>query len=477
MPSAESDLVIVSVVRYADSCDPIRRHNDCPFAVEHEGMLTCHEECRGVIKSLLRRGRSEPASRSQAFDAGQLRLSEPDGSPDVLWYTSSLLQEVIKAVRTFPIRKDGSLALRRLVYATSALGALGCRGLDPEQLVRRGLTEPVKLALAAYLAKTPHDQLKNWEYMAEWRTMFEESVTWGGDSPESYFRAVLDGPIAQYLDAWIATASIKDVLLWKPPASGAESQATESTQEDIEVWTWIVERFTQTYLDKWSLSSLKREYAFVQGSWQPEFSTEVLAERVVNREEVAIALADRAVESSDTIGPAMMNAFTDQALNLLRDRQRTAAASLFKVALMSEPNDVTAMNNYAFCIVLDKPDEAKSLLVEVLERGARNPAVTWCNLALAESLLGEVDAALNACEQAYQAERTHLSAPLWGRRDGDWVVERVKPQVCAVRLAAELEQAGKASSDVWTKRLKDLNLDSQATSSDPSSAETNEEGL
>ena len=67
MPSPESDLVIVSVVRYADSCDPIRRHNDCPFAVEHEGNLTCHEECRGVIKSLLRRGRSELASKSESF--------------------------------------------------------------------------------------------------------------------------------------------------------------------------------------------------------------------------------------------------------------------------------------------------------------------------------------------------------------------------------------------------------------------------
>jgi hypothetical protein len=472
MPSSESDLVIVSVVRYADSCDPIRRHNDCPFAVEHEGTLTCHQECRGVIKSLLRRGRSEPASRSESFDAGQLRLSEPDGSPDALWYTSSLLQEVSKAVHTFPFRRDGSLVLKRLVYATSALGALGGRGVDPEQLVRRGLAEPVKLALAASLAKTPSD----WEHMAEWRAIFEEPVTREGDFPETYFRAVFGGPIARYLDAWIATAPIKDVLLWKPPASGEESPAPESAQEDIEVWTWIVERFTQTYLDKWSLSSLKREYAFVQGSWQPEFSTEVLAERVVTREKVAIALADRAMESSEAISPAMMNAFTDQALNLLRGRQRAAAVGLFKAARMLKPNDVTAMNNYAFCIVIDNPGEAKSLLVETLERGARNPAVTWCNLALAESFLGEVDAALNACEEAYQA-KAQFSAPLWVQRDEDWVVERVKPQVYSVRLAAELEQSGKASGDVWASRLKVLNLDSQLTSSDPSSAEIDVEDL
>ena len=128
VPSDESDLVIVSLVRYADSCEPTRRHSDCPFAVEHQGKLTCHEECRGVIRSLLRRGRAEPASRSQAFDAGQLLLSEPAGPPDILWHTSSLLQVVMKAARTSPLRRDNSLSLRRLVDATSALGALGCRG-------------------------------------------------------------------------------------------------------------------------------------------------------------------------------------------------------------------------------------------------------------------------------------------------------------------------------------------------------------
>ena len=80
----------------------------------------------------------------------------------------------------------------------------------------------------------------------------------------------------------------------------------------MEVWTWLVDRFTKTYLDKWSLSSLKREYAFVKGSWRPEFSTEVLGERIVAREEIATALADRAMMGRDEIDPAMMNSFVEQ---------------------------------------------------------------------------------------------------------------------------------------------------------------------
>jgi tetratricopeptide (TPR) repeat protein len=331
----------------------------------------------------------------------------------------------------------------------------------------------VKLALAAGVAKAPDGPLS--EHISHWRNVFEKAVASQG-SPGGYFSAVFEGSVTQYLNAWIATASIEDVLLWKPPTCDPESQATDPTTEDTEIWTWVVDRFTQTYLDRWSLSSLKREYSFVQGSWQPDFPTEVLAERVVAREEVATALADRAMVSSDTIDPSMMNAFTEQAVTLLRDGQRTAAATLFNAARMLKPNDHAAQNNYAFCILVDKPEEAKSLLVGLLERGADNAAVTWCNLALAESLLGNLDAALKACQQAYEEKRAGTNAYLWSRNDEDWVVEFIKPRAWTVRLGAELEQSDKTSSDTWKRRLEGLtNLDSQATSSNPSSTGTDEE--
>lgn len=429
MPSAESDLIIVSLVRYADSCEPTRRHRDCPFAVERQGKLTCHEECRGVIKSLLRRGRGEPASGSQAFDARQLRLSEPAGAPDILWHTSSLLQVVVQAARTSPFRRDGSLELRRLIEATSALGALGSRSLDPEHIIRRGVAGSVKLALALGVGRNSDGRLTNWEHLAQWRAIFEKGSV-GQVSTESYLSAVLDGPVAQYLNAWIATSSVEDVLMWRPPSPDTEPIAIEPKKEDVEIWTWLVDRFTLTYLDQWSLSSLKREYALVQGSWQPDFSTEVLSERIVGREEVATALADRAIVSGDVIDPAMMQSFTEQALALLRDGQRTAAAALFNAARMLKPKDLDARNNYAFCILIDKPEEAKGLLVDVFERGGgrTNPAVTWCNLALAESLLGQTDAALKACEQAYE-DSSGSESILWVRHDEDWVADFMRPRV------------------------------------------------
>lgn len=477
MPSAESDLIIVSLVRYADSCDPVRRHSDCPFAVERQGKLTCQEECRGVIKSLLRRGRGEPASKLQAFDARQLRLSEPPGAPDILWHTSSLLQIVVAAAHSSPFRRDGSLILRRLIDATSALGALGSRGLDPEHIVRWGVAESVKLALSFGIGRNSDSRLSNWEHLAQWRAIFEIGSP-SQDSTETDLSAVLDGPVVQYLNAWIATSSIEDVLVWRPPSLDIDPIAIEPDEENIEVWTWIVDRFTQTYLDRWAISSLKREYAFVQGSWEPDFPTEVLRERVVGREEVATALADRAMVSGDVIDPAMMQSFIEQALSLLRDGQRTAAAALFNAARMLKPKDPDAQNNYAFCMLFDKPGEAKALLIDALERGGRtNPAVTWSNLALAESLLGQTDAALKACGQAYDRSSDSPSY-LWVRHNEDWVVELVTPRTWATHFGAELERSIEGSSDLWAKRLKDSTLpDEQAISSDPSSAGTGEGDL
>jgi Tfp pilus assembly protein PilF len=240
----------------------------------------------------------------------------------------------------------------------------------------------------------------------------------------------------------------------------------------------MVDRFTQTYLDRWQLTSLKQEYAFVQGSRQCEFSTEVMSERIVGREEVATALADRAMVSVDVIDPAIMQSFIEQAFALLRDGQRTAAAALFNSARMLKPKDSDAKNNYAFCVLIDKPYEAKGLLTEVLESpGRTDSSVTWCNLALAEFLVGNLDAALMACEQAYE-DGSRFESILWVRRGREWEVEFVMPRVWATHFGAELERSKESSEDVWLQRLASLTaLESRATSSDPSSTGTSEADL
>lgn len=473
MTSAESDLPIVALVRYADSCEPAHKHSDCPFAVEQNGKLTCRIECREVIKSLLRRGRSEPTPRTQAFDAGQLLLSEPAGAPDTLWNTSSLLQIVVRAARSCPLRRDGSLELQRLVYATSALGALGCRGVDPEYLLRQGVGQAIKLALAIWIKKWSErsdDPRISWEYLDQWRAVFDEG---SHEQPTAnlYIGAAMTGPVSHRLDVWLESAPIEDVLLWRPPQSDIESSEPGSANPEAGPWRWIVERFTKTYLRTWSLLALKREYSFVRGTWLPDFSTTLLTERTLTQEEIATALADRAMVSEDVIDPSTMGAFVDQAVVLLADGQRAAAAALFDAARTIKPADLDAQNNYAFCILIDKPDQAQALFRDVLSRGAPDPAVTWCNVALAEFLLGHADAALDGCERASSAAHDRKSY-LWQRRGDLWVVEYVDPRSWAIRFAAQLEQSA-GIVGTWTERAEKLTLSEfRGTSEDPSSAET-----
>ena len=393
----------------------------------------------------------------------------------MLWHTSSLLQVVVAAARSCPLRRDGTLSLKRLVDATSALGALGCRGLDPELLVRRGLGQKIKLALAAWLGRWSEqadDPRSSWEYIDRWRAFFEEGAD-GRLVPDGYIDAALDGVTAQRLDAWIELAPMEDIFLWRPPDSNTGLAEARLLNEDVEGWRWIVERFTETYLEQWSLTALKREYSYVQGSWVPDFPAVVLAERTVTREQVATALADRAMIGDDVVDPYTMNSFTDQALVLLADEQRTAAAALFDAARKLKPADIAAQNNYAFCILLDKPGQARDLLTDALSRGVPNPTVTWCNLALAESLLGHSDAALRACDQAYGiSTREGKQSYLWQRRGGSWVVQSTNPRSWVIHFGAELEKlAGTAA--IWAERLEGINLsEPQGPSGDPSSAET-----
>ncbi|XRQ10200.1 hypothetical protein ACN3XK_04650 [Actinomadura welshii] len=207
MGFSDAELKIVSLVRYVDACDPASRHRDCPYSVERDGGFTCREECRKLLASLLRRGRAPSETNVQAFDARRIRLGETGLTPDVLWHTSSLLQVVVKVARTHPLREDGTFNLRRFVDATSALGALGSRGLDTEKLLRRGVAETIKLTLSGWLeiSELADGPRRDAAQFTQWRALFKGSAD-GPASPGDYIEAALFGRSARRLDAWIETA-------------------------------------------------------------------------------------------------------------------------------------------------------------------------------------------------------------------------------------------------------------------------------
>lgn len=167
----------------------------------------------------------------------------------------------------------------------------------------------------------------------------------------------------------------------------------------------------------------------------------MLQERAVPVERVARAIADAAVADDGGIDPAVVGALTEQAVELLQGGERTAAAALFEAARAFSPGDATLRNNYAFCILIDRPDEARLLLEDALAMKVIDRAVTLCNLMLAHYLLGDDTTALQLANDAYEAaEASHARAYLWQRDDGgDWAVSHVLPQTWVARLGATIE--------------------------------------
>lgn len=477
MDLPDAELKIVSLVRYIDSCRPAHRHRDCPFAIEQGGELSCREQCRDVLVSSARRGHSPTKEGTQIFDARQLRLSEAGATPNVLWHTSSLLQVLRAVARTPPFHADGSFSLRRNIDVTSALGALGCRGLDPDKLLRYGMASTVKLALAGWLEGRVRtgEPRGDGAMFGQWREFFEQDGL-GDPSPGSYIAAAMYGPTARRLNTWLESAELDAILRWKRPESRVEPSPVASSREDVELWTWVVERFTETYLQSWSISSLQCEYRYLRGEWLPDIPEDVLVDRTETQERVAAAIADRTVGRDDVTDPATMNSLVYQSLSLIEQGQRSEAAALWDAARRLRPNDPRALQNFGFCITVDEPARARSVFEDVLARGFQRPEIPLCNLALAESLIGDTDVALGICERAYVAADKQSSAPLWVREgNGDWRAHEIEPRRWVIQLGAEIEESLGRTSGVWAERLRRLRFpEFTVPSANPSAAGTDE---
>ena len=436
-----TDLQIVALLRYVDACSGgPQRHADCPIGLASETPDDqCDPACRDVVSGLLRRGRAAVTTHAEDFDARQILLSEPQTGPDALWHASSLLQELARAARSHPCDRSGRLIWKREVFATTALGALAARGLDPEALLRFGLGDRIRLGLASWLARVqePGDGRAAWNHRSEWEDVFSVASE-EGTGVGRYLSSAINGAAESYIESWLTEASIEDLLSWRPSAvTGTQRRPPDK----VEAWKWLVDRFTQTYLHTWSPTSLNLEYAMLRGQAVPPFPLEVLRDRLVPIERVTTAIADRQLGKAAGIDPAVLGALIEQAVELLQDGQRVAAAALFDAARAFNPDDPVVRNNYAFCILVDRPAEARVFLERALGGRGNNDVVTLCNLALAAHLLGDQEAALRRTEEAFQSTHGATSgAYLWERdQDGDWAVGHVRVRDWLVHLGARVE--------------------------------------
>ncbi|WP_156969688.1 hypothetical protein [Knoellia subterranea] len=361
-------------------------------------------------------------------------------------------------MRTHPYNSSGRLVLKRQVFATSALAALGQRGIDLDSLVRHGFGDRVKVGLASFLTyqdRSPDERADSWPHYLRWRRIFGESEN-NASEVGGYFRSAIQGEAQRYIDSWLESAPLEDLIAWRPTFD--EIRPVKRDEEAVETWQWFVDRFTQTYLASWAPSSLRREYLIVSGQVDSPIETQILRERPVHVDRVARAIAESTISVESGTDPSITAALTEQALELLHGGDRTAAAALFEAARTFSPKDPTLKNNYAFCIILDKPTQAVPLLEESLSGRVVDSTVVLCNLMLAHHLIGDNERALEFADIAFDSvgERT-LGAYLWRlrREPSDWFVDHVMPADWIVELGARIESSN-GGAGIWTSRQDPL---------------------
>lgn len=220
------------------------------------------------------------------------------------------------------------------------------------------------------MERAPDARTHLWPHYETRKEIFEVA-----DGPDSgvggYLRSAMTGAAQRYIDPWLASAPLEDLLCGRPPQD--LDTAARRQHDDTILWQWLVDRFTQTYLHNWSLLSLEREYGMLRGRAEVVIGRKVLQERVLRLDRVAIALADASIDRGTSSKIRVLSALIEQAVELLEEGERTAAAALFEAARAFSPGDPVIRNNYAFCILLDRPEEARLLLEEALDSGVMNP--------------------------------------------------------------------------------------------------------
>lgn len=298
---------------------------------------------------------------------------------------------VDQVAQTRGLRPDGAIELLRSIHGTTALALLGERGLDPADVVRFAFGRRLRIAIDSVLARaskeTAHGAFARW---IELRKPLES----GGLDLSEPFRA--------RLRAWIDTSEPAEALSWTPPSAEewGSLDVDGPQSERLPELRWLAERLTLTYLRDWSDRSLALEYAVLESGYSPKyFPDELLAERKVPRIALDAELAHRRVRGV-SLDMEAISSLVDAAKEAIDEGKPAAAAAIFAAARTLNPADALLINNHGFALLPDDPSGARKVLGEA--RTLMNTVIVEANDAVACLLLDSQEAALAACERAYE---------------------------------------------------------------------------
>lgn len=318
----------------------------------------------------------------------------------------SLLWE-LRDLLTDPPPTDVNERPKRSRKITGCMEELARRGFDSELVVRHGMA-PTLAAGMAFTVVLPMLGIVAAEFLPSpppgWAEFVLGPEAHSADSDQLMATA---GRSVGVIAGWLAAeAPIDDIINWAPP-SRSEVSSLNAIPDDVAApHRWIVHRFLETYLEDWTMSSLRLEWLWLRGEAVPMCPSREMAARRISETDLSKVIADRSVKNADRSENSIpVERFTRVAVDLLMEGGRDAAASLFRAILDAEPNNAQAHNNLGFCIM---PDDAAGALLEfdrAASLGLEFTPMVIGNRIYALAALGRATSALDLAERL--VERFH----------------------------------------------------------------------
>lgn len=447
----DRQIFVVGLRRMSAQCDVPDLTPECPFyEITSQGPL-CGEQCMDLLAET---GNGEPSPAEQPLGLGLAAIQRPAPRPrrspeaDARAFdaTEILIRDrdrpIEQKTTTFLIKDLRDLLTTPPAYMTDAhersyrlhasRDELVRRGVDADLIIRCGLAPRVSVSLVFSLLATeilaasgmedrPVDGLPKPD--PQWSALLETARERDGASDVALIPYAMGGVFSYRVRHWMATAPLGDVLGWVAPEEAGFFQPRTQlwTPDQSSHVEWLVDRFTETYLEDWASGSLAMEWSYLHGRQVGCCPPDLMRERRTDSSEVARLLADlQAKDWSQRSGEPQDRQFSAHdftlaaAENLSAGRQE-AAAAIFAAVLSLSPGDTDANNNYGFCIM--PTDTGRAL--HHLEKAAAtvsDRAVEVTNAAnrvLALHLLGRDEEACRLAEVALELPPTRVPSFLW----------------------------------------------------------------
>lgn len=497
---AERTIFIRALQQFSDDCQPPDLHAHCPFSVDvPTGGRGCAEECMDIlakygdpfslseaidlgngIAALRRRPKSRPRrgpeAGSRPFDARAILARDRDSDRSITtWSTVSLMTILVEQIT----RSPGQSGPNRTYNIKMCWKELERRDHDVVSYIRWGIgravaTNIVLAIFSPYLDVKGHEALSTVrEIPPGWKDLLDmvdkpedplDSVDTSPDEARERNRRIassMKGPFAELTLTWARTASIDDLIAWKPPADPQEVtnpvDPGGTPDEREATFQWLVERFTRTYLADWSKAALHLEWRYLHKQLVAPCPSLAMHQRRIDESELAKEIARRAVPALDgsrfaediTLGvPSLsIDRLTTTAAEFLEAGRRSAALALFEAAKRDYPSDPEVLNNYGFCMLPASPKEGLDEIEAAGRLGYTRQDIILANRLYGLFLQNRFTSALRAAEDLYSKEESHHDAYLW-----DWR----KPPESTVPITIDSRRYAVELSLHITRKISDV---------------------